>query len=136
MERAVAVKKLGKLLGKKFGYRVDTSAPTQEERDEAKESSKVLLAAKNAAKEAMMSRREALLAADGEYQQLVAAWKAADVAYSKEYSKQHCFRFTVGTMDSMFFHVKAQGDSWEEVIEKIEKENEARSQHLTRHGVT
>ena len=32
MERSVAIKKLGKLLGKKLGYRINTKAPTQEEK--------------------------------------------------------------------------------------------------------
>lgn len=119
MERAVAVKKLGKLLGKSLGYRVDPSAPTQEERDEAKQELAALTAARKAAEDAKRARFEAILAADDEYQRLFAAAKAARDAEQKVASKLHHFRFTVGTTNSMFFHVKAQGDSWEEVINKL-----------------
>ena len=40
MERVVAIKRLGKLLGKDFGYRADSRAPTAEERDRAREEGK------------------------------------------------------------------------------------------------
>ena len=32
------------------------------------------------------------------------------------------YRFTAGVMNSAFFVIKAQGDSWEEVIAKIQKD--------------
>ena len=37
------------------------------------------------------------------------------------FSVVHHYRFTVGTSNGMFFHIRAQGDSWEEVIEKVTK---------------
>jgi hypothetical protein len=120
MERVVAIKRLGKMLGKSLGYRVDPKAPTREEREEAHRQLPALTAAKKEAEKAMADRREAILAADKEYQDLVAAWKEAKLNADKAFSLTHHFKFTVGTSNGMFFHVKAQGDSWEDVIEKLD----------------
>ena len=62
-----------------------------------------------------------LLAADAEYQQLKAAHEKAKQERNHLASRSHHYKFTVGTTNEMFFLVKAQGDSWEEVIDKIEK---------------
>lgn len=119
MERVVAIKKLGKILGKSLGYRVDPKAPTREEREEARRRLPDLTAAKQQAEKAMIERRQAVLAADTLYQELVAAHKAARERADRTFSITHHFRITVGTTSSLFFHVKAQGDSWEEVINEL-----------------
>jgi len=119
MERVVAITKLGKMLGKSLGYRIDPKAPTQEERDEANRQLPALTAARQEAEKAMIERRQAVLAADRKYQELVEAWKEAKQNAEKTFSVLRHFKFTVGTSSGMFFHVKAQGDSWEDVIHKL-----------------
>src|SRR5262245_50933111 len=108
MERIVAIKKLGKMLGKSLGYRVDPKAPTSEEREEVKRQLPALTAAKKQADEAMNNRRRAILEADQQYQELVAAYKEARQRADNAFLITHRFKFTVGTSDGMFFHVKAE----------------------------
>jgi hypothetical protein len=119
MERAVAIKKLGKLLGKSVSYRVDLKGLTAEERSIAAAEAKALAAEYKAADEAETARRIAVLNADAEYQQLRAETKRLKKAKDEAWSRSHHYRFTVGNSNGMFFHVKAQGDSWEDVIEQL-----------------
>lgn len=120
MERAVAIKKLGKLLGKSLGYRVDPKGATAEERADAQAAYKVASARTETLLKQKEARIKTLLDADPEFQQLKAAHEAAKKERDSLASQQHSYRFTVGTSNGMFFHVKAQGDSWEEVIAKLE----------------
>ena len=119
MERAVAIKKLGKILGKSLGYRVDPKAPDQFERDEARAKLQVALRLRDAATKASKARFEAVLAADTEYQRLKAELLEAEKACEELSSIMRHYRFTVGTSGDMFFTIRAQGDSWEEVIAKL-----------------
>lgn len=132
MERAAAIKKLGKMLGKNFGYRIDPKAPTADERDEARARLPALIDARQQAEKSMHERRDALLAADMSYQELVAAWKEAKERTSAASSITRHYKITVGTLSSMFFHVRAEGDSWEDVIEKLNKESGAAADHIKR----
>ena len=119
MERIVAIKKLGKLLGKSLGYRIDPGAPTHEEREEARQRLPALTEVRQQAEKAMNDRRRDILAADQRYQELVATWTDAKKSVDKAVSITHHFKFTVGTSGAMFFHIKAQGDSWEDVIQQL-----------------
>jgi hypothetical protein len=119
MERAVAIKKLGKLLGKSLGYRVDPKAPDQAERDEARAKLPEATAKRQDLSERMAARSKAILGADAEYQQLKADYMEVRKLCDELFSMTHHYRFTVGTSNGLFFHVKAQGDSWEEVIGKL-----------------
>jgi len=119
MERTVAIKKLGKLLGKSLGYRVDPDAPSAAERAEAKQHLPDLRAVKDQAEKAMVARRAAVLAADAEYQALIVAYRAARKDAAAAASIVSRYKFTVGTSNDLFFMVKAQGDSWEDVITKL-----------------
>jgi hypothetical protein len=122
MERAVAVKKLAKILGKTLGYRVDVNAPDAEQRAEARAQLAEAQAVRDKAKQ-LRDDRYKVIVADKEYQDLVAAHSAAKkVADKLSYKAHHHYKFTVGNSNGMFFHVMAQGDSWEEVIEKLETE--------------
>ena len=121
MERAIAIAKLGKLLGKKLGYRIDNKAPSPEERATAKAELPEATKIRIAAAEKMTARREAILAADAEYQALVAGYKVARQRADKLMSMQHWYKFSVGTSNNMFFYVAASGDSWEEVIKEVER---------------
>mgnify|MGYP001560182904 CR=1 FL=1 len=119
MERAVAIKTLGKLLGKKLGYRVDAKAPTKEERAEAKAALTHKIEERNNLNEQRDARYKAILAADAEYQRLFAETKAARKR-TDELSSITChYKITVGTSEGMFFMVKAEGDTWEEIIGKL-----------------
>ena len=63
----------------------------------------------------------AVLNADQEYQTLKAAHQEARVHFDKLLSQSGHFKVTVGKSNGLFFEVLAQGDSWEDVIEKIAK---------------
>lgn len=119
MERAVAIKKLGALLGKKLGYRVDNKAPSPDERAEAKAILPAANEARRLIEKELNERRRAILAADQEYQRLLAEHEAAKKHADQLASLLHHFKITVGVTNSMFFHIRAQGDSWEEVIQKV-----------------
>ena len=119
MERSVAIKKLGKLLGKRLGYRVDRDAPDAETRAAVRQQLPGLRAAEQQAEAAMDARRAAILAADPEYQALAEAFKLARAGRQAAAAATSRYRITVGISGAVFFHVKAQGDSWEDVIAKL-----------------
>ncbi len=119
MERSVAINKLGKLLGKSLGYRMDPKAPTQEERDAAREELRAANETKKSLNERMDARRLEILQADPEYQRLKADCSEARKRCDALCSITAHYKITVGTSNGLFFHVRAQGDSWEQVIEKL-----------------
>lgn len=122
MERIVAIKRLGKLLGKEMGYRVDPKAATAEEREEAKQRLPELTAERVRLDKAVNDRRAALLAGDQEYQSLLASYRAARKAAQETGGVTNSYKITVGnSVAGMFFSVMAQGDSWEEVIAIVER---------------
>jgi hypothetical protein len=125
MERAVAIKKLGKILGKSLGYRVDPKAPDQDQRDEARAKLKIAGAERDALSKQREARLQELLQADTEYQRLKAECAEAKKRCDELVAISSRYRFTVGVMNSMFFMVKAQGDSWEEVIGKLAEKQAA-----------
>lgn len=119
MERTVALKKLQGLLGKKMGWRINPKAPGPEEREAARAELAPAVAERNRLKEARQARYEQILAADAEYQKLKADLKDANDAVDRISAKTRHFKITVGTSEGIFFMVKAEGDSWEEVIGKL-----------------
>ena len=124
MERSVAIKKLGKLLGKKLGYRVNSKAPTPEERTAAKTEMAAAVEERNKLKARRDERYKAILAADAEYQNLFAAHRAASEHTDRLSSIMRSHKITVGISESLFFVVKAEGDTWEEVIGKLTVEKQ------------
>jgi len=125
MNRASAIRQIGKLLGSSFRYRINDKAPTPEERVAAKtEMTAVakIVADLKAKKEA---RYEEILKEDAEYQQLYSAWKAERDRHCRLQSMQYSYRITVGKVSSLFFHVMAEGDTWDEVVEKLTKKQAA-----------
>jgi chromosome segregation ATPase len=119
MQRSTAIAKLSKLLGKSLGYRVDPTAPSAWVRDQARAELAQARPQREALAKALEARSREILGADADYQRL-----KAEVAEAQ----RHCdalaavtshYRFTVGISNSLFFTVKAQGDSWEQVIEKL-----------------
>ena len=121
MERIVAVKKLSKMLGKGFGYRINTKAPDQDEREAAKAALPEANAETKRLKEAKRARLEAVLAADAEYQTLKAAHKVAEDRAEKLFGISRHYKLTVGKSNGMFFHILAEADSWEDVIAKLQQ---------------
>lgn len=127
MERSIAVKRLSKLLGKGFSYEIDRNALTKEEKVAAKAEWKVAADEASRLEKLANERRRKVLAEDGEYQSLNDAWVKARKHSGNLSSKLHGHKFTVGHIINIgglggFFHVKASGDSWEEVIEKVLKD--------------
>jgi hypothetical protein len=119
MERSIAVKKLHKILGKGFGYKVDPKAPLQEDRDKVRAVLKSAISERDRLRAECAERQKAVLDGDQEYQKRYKALKAAREYVDKLSWTTHHYRVTVGNSSGMFFHVKAQGDNWEEVIEKL-----------------
>lgn len=124
MERAIAIKKLGALLGKSLGYRIDQNAPTREERAAAQTELTAAVAERQKLKEQKDERYRAILAADAEYQRLHTEHEAARKRTDRLFSITRHYKITVGVSTSMFFHVKAEGDSWEEIIDKLQAERQ------------
>lgn len=118
MERATAVKKLAKLLGNKFGYQIHKEALSPEERDALRpewERAREMQKKMNDLREARYKE----LLADPEYRALCDQSQKAR-KYAEELGwKVGQKKIVVGTSNSMFFHVEAEGDSWEDVIAKV-----------------
>lgn len=121
MERHVAVKKLRKLLGPSLGYRVNLKAPDHDDRVEAREALKATSLVRDDLAKQKEARMQALLQGDAEYQQLKAAHKEVKDRCHELSRISMTYRFTAGTCSDLFFHVMAEGDSWEEVIATITK---------------
>jgi hypothetical protein len=121
MERAAAIKRLGKILGKDAGYRIDPKAPSPEQRAQAQAELPALIAAKQAAMAARDKRYNELLAGDAEYQRLKAEAKQASEAAAHTSGVRSHRKIMVGVSRGIFFEVKAEGDSWEEIFQKLEE---------------
>lgn len=120
MERSAALKKLGKILGKEFCYRVDPNAPTSEERATAATSLPETIASRNDLRARRDARRVEILAGDAEYQALIVSTRAATEVVERLSGICAHYKITVGISESIFFSVKAQGDSWGDVIAQLE----------------
>lgn len=116
MERTTALKKLQVLLGKNMGWRINPKAPSQDEREAAKAALPAAVAERNRLREQRQARYEQILAADEEYQNLKAASLEAGKVVDQLSGTTRYFKITVGRSMGIFFEVKAEGDSWEEVI--------------------
>lgn len=124
MERAIATKKLLKLLGKKFGYQINKEALSPDEREALRPELQRAREMRDKLNNLREARYKELLA-DPEYRALCDQSQKAR-KYAEELGwKVGQKKITVGTSNSMFFHVEAEGDSWEEVISKIEAKRQA-----------
>jgi uncharacterized protein (DUF3084 family) len=119
MDRATAIRKLVKILGTNMGYRVDPMAPTQGQREEASAALRAARQERDALEEQRAARLKEILAADAEYQRIKAEHAAAVARLEKLAAIARHYKFTVGVSNSMFFAVRAEGDSWEQVIAKL-----------------
>lgn len=120
MERSQALKTLRKLIGPEFGYQINSKAVGNEARETAQECLPIAKAEKDRLEKLVTERYRAVLAADAEYQSLRAQSKAATKRFQELSGITRARKITVGTsVAGMFFMVKAEGDSWEEVIGKV-----------------
>jgi hypothetical protein len=126
MQRAAAIKQLSKILGKSLGYRVDPKAPLEEERVCLKIALKAATEKANELLKQKELRIKTLLDNDVEFQEIKTAYEAAKKDKNSLASRCYQYKFTVGTSDGMFFHVKAQGDSWEEIFAKLDSSQTTR----------
>jgi hypothetical protein len=72
-----------------------------------------------ALKERRQARIAAILAADAEYQVFKADHEAAKKLVERLGSTMRRHKITVGTSNGLFFSIKAEGDSWEDVLDKL-----------------
>lgn len=120
MERSIAVKKLRAMLGKEFGYRINPKAPSREEREAAKEALPAARDLCTTLNEKKRARLEAVLAADAEYQTLKEQYTVALRDKDRIAGRSYGHKISVGkTVGNLFFMVKAEGDSWEEIFAKL-----------------
>lgn len=121
MERAVALKKLRKILGKNAAWEINPKAASGEERAAAQAEQPRLQAERKAAGEALTARMQELLKNDEEYQALRARAEETRKALDANSGILFLHKICVGTVNGMFFHVDAQGDSWEQIFELLAK---------------
>ena len=123
MNRTQALAKLKKVLGKNLAYREDPAALVGDEREAAKVKREVLHDAKKLIGELRDARRAEVLAADAEFQRLKGQYERAREAADKAGAEVFGRRITVGTRSGVggfhFFNVKAEGDNWQEVVDKL-----------------
>jgi len=100
------------------------SPPSPEERAAARAELGPAVAERNELRARREARYKAILDADAEYQSLQAAQKIAAERVAKLHSITGRYKITVGTIIAgLMFSVKAEGDSWEEVIAKLPRQN-------------
>lgn len=127
MDRNVAIRKLARILGKTFGYQIDPKAPKRDEREAAQAALAGAIAERDAANAKRDARYRALLDNDPEYQVLKANALAARERVSHLSAITHHFKITVGTQSKLFFHVAAQGDTWEDVLVNLKSKSNERA---------
>lgn len=128
MNAKQAMAKLCKLLGKNARYRIVNDAPDKAEREELRGQIKVLFEQRQALDVELKARRAQLLA-DPMYRGLAARYSAASKALDLARGRANSHRIRVGTVGGVagmnFFHVKAEGDTWEQVIHLLEADRDA-----------
>lgn len=119
MTRQEAANRLGKLFGKKAGYRVTNNAPNAHQREKAGDAIRELNGRLKEHNERMDQLRAVLLS-DENYQDMVRVQGELKKALNQLSGMRLGYKFTAGYVSSMgFFHVEAQGDTWEEVFETL-----------------
>jgi predicted S18 family serine protease len=122
MNEKQAIAKLKKIVGRDLAYRIDPKAATAEDRQAACAKREALRLTRVAAVDALEARRTKILEGDAEYQRLKAELATARSAAEANASVSLSYRITVGRSSKLWFSVLAQGDNWDDVINKLEKE--------------
>jgi hypothetical protein len=121
VQRSIAIKKLKKLLGKSFTYDINPNAPTREERDKARVEQRAANAEQGSLGVQAEARRRAILGADAEYQRLTADYVEARCRSAELSSIILSYKIRVRSSNGLFSSVLAEGDSWEQIIDKLTK---------------
>lgn len=122
MNKAQAIAKLSKLLGKNMGYRINKGVLKPEDRPAVIAKAQALRAKRDVAREAKDARYRVLMK-DPEYVRLTAEHKAIEAEMQAASYQASQKAITVGVDGGMFFSVTAEGDNWQEVIDLVEKRN-------------
>lgn len=120
MKDGTALKKLVKLLGSRAAYRKDKGAPGAAGRAVASAEFQRLRPLVEAAKAARDARYRELLQ-DPKYRELVAEHDALRKELQEAGSQSRRYAITAGKDMGLFFSVAAEGDTWPEVLEQLEK---------------
>jgi hypothetical protein len=118
MNERQAIAKLKKKIGPKIGWRYNKGALDAEGREQERQRLIAMRAEEEALKEALDAMRAKLLA-DPEYVQLRERWHNAKEAADMARSRSYVHPITVGRMGDMFFTVVADGDTWDDVVQKV-----------------
>lgn len=124
MTRQQAVKRLGKVFGKKAAYRVTDGAPNAADREKAQAATRELNALRSELEARQTSLRLKLLDVP-EYRELTEHIADVKKQQSALTGIMLSYKFTAGYLGMGFFHVEAQGDTWEEVFDKLTKKGHA-----------
>lgn len=124
MNAAQALSRLRKLLGPKAAIEDGRRPSSPEQRDQQRATRSAVVERKKAAEFALTARRQAILAADADYQRLLGEYNEAHAVERKTpHGTYH--RYTAGRVSSMFFHVEAEADTLAELIEVVERKRSA-----------
>ena len=125
MKRETAISRLKKALGSRATWQINADAPDADERATALarlREAVAELAQVKAAREA----RAAVLLADPEYRALRAQEAAIIAERDSLRGKANSYRITVGKIVGPSampgFYVAAQGDTWEEIFDKLKRQ--------------
>jgi len=126
MTRQEAFKKLQKLFGKKALYRVHTELSSPEKRQQAREAMEALRAKHEDVKVRRDARQKELLA-DPTYQELVVEARALYQALDRARGEMSYYKFSIGTNEGFAYMVEAQGDTWEQCFEELERKKQSKA---------
>jgi hypothetical protein len=129
LTREQAIRKLKAIIGPRAMWRVSEGISSPEKRQRYHARTSTAEADRKAASAAMSARAAEVCAADAEYQRLKASYDEARKAASETRYRddESGYKFTVGKDAVYAFVVEAQGDTWEEVISKLEQQKVKRS---------
>jgi hypothetical protein len=119
MNLAQARAAIRRLIGPKAMWRYDEGAPSADERVELRMALPVLESARESARVAVQRRKDELLAGDAEYQRLRQTWHDANNEAARGLASAHRYRVSVGKDTGLFFHILAEGDNWQDAIDKL-----------------
>jgi hypothetical protein len=118
VNKTQALAQLRKLYGDNVGYRVNKGAKPAAERKIASDKANALYPEQQRLIEARNARAKALLDADVEYQGLVAAVRRVTAEREALQSVSFMCPISVGVISPLAFHIKIEGDNWEEVVQE------------------
>lgn len=107
-----------RLVGPTVTWRYSETAPTAEEREAMLATLPALQTAYESARDAAEARRRQLLS-DPEYLRLAAAGQAARKALGSAQGRASYYRVQIGKSNGMFNHILAEGDNWQDAIDKL-----------------